>query len=90
MPRVIVQIMENYSTIHISVCNCNGHTQRCVFDPELQAQTGSGFRCIDCNGGTDGPNCEKCKDGYYPQQDGSLSSQCDDYGRCSCKPGVMV
>ncbi|XP_069593848.1 laminin subunit gamma-2 [Ranitomeya imitator] len=86
--------------VHISVCNCNGHTQRCVFDPELQAQTGSGFRCIDCNGGTDGPNCEKCKDGYYPQQDGactpchchakgSLSSQCDDYGRCSCKPGVM-
>ncbi|XP_069837240.1 laminin subunit gamma-2 [Dendropsophus ebraccatus] len=86
--------------VHISVCNCNGRSQRCVFDPELQAQTGSGFRCIDCNGGRDGPNCETCKDGYYPQQDGScatcschdkgsLSSQCDIFGRCSCKPGVM-
>ncbi|XP_071984791.1 laminin subunit gamma-2 [Engystomops pustulosus] len=86
--------------VHVSVCNCNGRSQRCVFDPELQEQTGSGFRCIDCNGGTDGPNCERCKDGYYPQQDGacapclchdkgSLSSQCDHSGRCSCKPGVM-
>ncbi|XP_075689237.1 laminin subunit gamma-2 [Rhinoderma darwinii] len=86
--------------VHISVCNCNGRSQRCVYDPELQAQTGSGFRCIDCNGGTDGPNCERCKDGYYPQQNGacapchchakgSLSTQCDNNGRCSCKPGVI-
>lgn len=86
--------------VHVSVCNCNGRSQRCVFDPELQTQTGSGFRCIDCNGGTDGPNCERCKDGYYPQQDGacapchchdkgSLSAQCNNNGRCGCKPGVM-
>ncbi|XP_063795832.1 laminin subunit gamma-2 [Pseudophryne corroboree] len=86
--------------VHVSVCNCNGRSQRCVFDKELQAQTGSGFRCIDCNGGTDGPQCERCKDGYYPQPggacapclchaSGSISNQCDNNGRCSCKPGVM-
>ncbi|KAM5147780.1 laminin subunit gamma-2 [Mantella aurantiaca] len=86
--------------VHISVCNCNGRSQRCMFDADLQAQTGSGFRCIDCIGGTDGPNCERCKEGYYPQPGGtcapcqchirgSLNTHCDHYGRCSCKPGVM-
>ncbi|KAG9483072.1 hypothetical protein GDO78_009164 [Eleutherodactylus coqui] len=85
--------------VHVSVCNCNGHSRRCVFDPDLQARTGSGFRCIDCNGGTDGPNCERCKDGYYRQPGGacapchchakgSLTPQCNNYGQCSCKPGV--
>ncbi|KAM9324721.1 laminin subunit gamma-2 [Gastrophryne carolinensis] len=86
--------------VHESVCNCNGRSQRCVFDSDLQAQTGSGFRCIDCTGGTDGPHCERCKEGYYLQPGrtcapcqchikGSLNTQCDNYGRCSCKPGVM-
>ncbi|XP_068095773.1 laminin subunit gamma-2 [Hyperolius riggenbachi] len=86
--------------VHTSVCNCNGRSQRCVFDADLQAQTGSGFRCIDCTGGTDGPQCERCKVGYFPQASGtcapchchsggSVNTQCDNYGRCSCKPGVM-
>ncbi|KAM4722730.1 laminin subunit gamma-2 [Rhinophrynus dorsalis] len=82
------------------VCNCNGRSQQCVFDPDLLAQTGSGFRCINCIGDTDGPHCERCRDGYYPHTGGtcvpchchpkgSLSTQCDNFGRCSCKPGVM-
>ncbi|XP_002937413.3 laminin subunit gamma-2 [Xenopus tropicalis] len=82
------------------VCNCNGRSQQCVFDPDLLAQTGSGFRCINCNGGTDGPHCEHCIEGYYPQPDGtcgpclchtvgSLNQQCDNNGQCRCKPGVM-
>ncbi|KAM8930601.1 laminin subunit gamma-2 [Pelodytes ibericus] len=86
--------------VQASVCNCNGRSQQCVFDSDLLAQTGSGFRCINCKGGTDGPNCERCKDGYYPQPGGtcapcycnaigSLSPQCDNFGRCSCKVGVM-
>ncbi|XP_072275869.1 laminin subunit gamma-2 [Pyxicephalus adspersus] len=96
----LIIISESAIDVHISVCNCNGRSQRCVFDADLQAQTGSGFRCIDCTGGTDGPHCERCKEGYYPQAGGtcapcqchirgSLSTQCDNYGRCSCKPGVM-
>ncbi|XP_063284360.1 laminin subunit gamma-2 [Pelobates fuscus] len=86
--------------VSTSVCNCNGRTHQCVFDPDLLAQTGSGFRCINCKGGTDGPNCERCKEGYYPlpggdcapcscDAKGSLSPQCNNFGRCSCKPGVM-
>ncbi|XP_053325716.1 laminin subunit gamma-2 [Spea bombifrons] len=86
--------------VFASVCNCNGRSQQCVFDPDLLAQTGNGFRCINCMGDTDGPNCERCKQGYYPQGGGtcvpcycnsigSLSTQCDNFGRCSCKPGVM-
>ncbi|KAM4642245.1 laminin subunit gamma-2 [Discoglossus pictus] len=82
------------------VCQCNGRSNQCVFDADLLAQTGSGFRCINCNGGTDGPQCERCRDGYYPQPGatcapcychtaGSLSAQCDIFGRCHCKPGVM-
>ncbi|OCT85097.1 laminin subunit gamma-2 [Xenopus laevis] len=87
-------------TSGMEVCNCNGRSQQCVFDPDLLAQTGSGFRCINCNGGTDGPHCERCMAGYYPQPGGtcrpclchtvgSLNQQCDDNGQCRCKPGVM-
>uniref|UniRef100_A0A8C5QLV8 Laminin subunit gamma 2 n=1 Tax=Leptobrachium leishanense TaxID=445787 RepID=A0A8C5QLV8_9ANUR len=82
-----------------SVCHCNGRSRQCVFDQDLLAQTGSGFRCINCDGGTDGPRCERCKDGYYPQpggtcapcschERGSRNLQCDNLGRCSCKAGV--
>ncbi|XP_053549953.1 laminin subunit gamma-2 [Bombina bombina] len=81
------------------VCNCSGRSQQCVFDADLLAQTGSGFRCINCNGNTEGPHCESCKIGYYPlpggdcapcncHATGSLNSQCDIFGRCTCKAGV--
>ncbi|XP_075038350.1 laminin subunit gamma-2 [Mixophyes fleayi] len=95
-----VSVVSGTIDVHVSVCNCNGRSQRCVFDRDLQAQTGSGFRCIDCTGGYDGPRCESCRSGHYPQPggtcapcqchaSGSLSTQCDNNGRCSCKPGVM-
>uniref|UniRef100_A0A8C2UE08 Laminin subunit gamma 2 n=1 Tax=Coturnix japonica TaxID=93934 RepID=A0A8C2UE08_COTJA len=82
-------------------CDCNGMSRQCVFDWQLLMETGNGYRCLGCMGNTAGVHCERCKDGYYRQWDGdcclpchchphgSLSTQCDGNGRCSCKPGVM-
>ncbi|KAH0618288.1 hypothetical protein JD844_017344, partial [Phrynosoma platyrhinos] len=82
-------------------CNCNGRSQECYFDPELYRSTGHGGHCTGCFGNTDGPNCERCRENFYRVGSeeaclpcscnpvGSLSTQCDNYGRCSCKPGVM-
>ncbi|XP_018430707.1 PREDICTED: laminin subunit gamma-1 [Nanorana parkeri] len=82
-------------------CTCNGRAQECYFDPELYRSTGHGGHCTGCSDNTDGPNCERCRENYYRQNNdepclacncnpvGSLSTQCDNYGRCSCKPGVM-
>nr|XP_051697376.1 laminin subunit gamma-2 isoform X2 [Oryctolagus cuniculus] len=83
-----------------AVCECNGRARRCIFDQELHRQTGSGFRCLDCEDNTDGAHCERCREGFYRPRDGdrclpcgcnptgSLGAQCDSAGRCSCKPGV--
>ncbi|XP_004396930.1 PREDICTED: laminin subunit gamma-2 [Odobenus rosmarus divergens] len=88
------------ATSRREVCDCNGKSRQCVFDPELHRQTGSGFRCLNCNDHTDGPHCERCQHGFYRQRErdrclpcschakGSLSAGCDNSGRCSCKPGV--
>lgn len=82
-------------------CNCNGKSAECYFDPELYRATGRGGHCRNCADNTDGPNCERCLDNYYRDGNanrclpcscnpvGSLSTQCDNTGRCSCKPGVM-
>ncbi|XP_066548014.1 laminin subunit gamma-1 [Amia ocellicauda] len=82
-------------------CNCNGKSAECFFDPELYRATGHGGHCRGCADNTDGANCERCRDNYYrPGAEGrclscscnsvgSLSTQCDNSGRCSCKPGVM-
>ncbi|XP_022533612.2 laminin subunit gamma-1 [Astyanax mexicanus] len=82
-------------------CNCNGKSGECYFDSELYRATGHGGHCRNCADNTDGPNCERCLDNYYRDGSGqrclpcscnpvgSLSTQCDITGRCSCKPGVM-
>uniref|UniRef100_A0A8C5EZ66 Laminin subunit gamma-1 n=1 Tax=Gopherus evgoodei TaxID=1825980 RepID=A0A8C5EZ66_9SAUR len=82
-------------------CNCNGRSQECYFDAELYRSTGHGGHCIGCLDNTDGANCERCRENFYRLGSeerclpcncnavGSLSTQCDNYGRCSCKPGVM-
>ncbi|XP_053805918.1 laminin subunit gamma-1 [Vidua chalybeata] len=82
-------------------CDCNGRSQECYFDPELYRATGHGGHCTACAGNTDGPRCERCRDSFYRLASdegclpcscnpvGSLSTQCDSYGQCSCKPGVM-
>ncbi|NXS57442.1 LAMC2 protein, partial [Brachypteracias leptosomus] len=82
-------------------CDCNGMSRQCVFDWHLLRETGNGYRCLGCLGNTEGAHCERCKEGFFRQRDedcclpcrchpqGSLSLQCDIYGQCSCKPGVM-
>ncbi|XP_030063379.1 laminin subunit gamma-1 [Microcaecilia unicolor] len=82
-------------------CNCNGRSQECYFDPELYRSTGHGGHCTGCTDDTDGANCERCRENFYRLGNeercqfcncnpvGSLSTQCDNYGRCSCKPGVI-
>ncbi|XP_027679461.2 laminin subunit gamma-2 [Chelonia mydas] len=83
------------------VCDCNGKSSQCIFDRDLLRETGNGYRCLKCIDNTDGVRCERCKEEFYRQRDGescqpcncnsrgSLGLQCDNYGRCSCKPGVM-
>uniref|UniRef100_A0A8C0J1Y3 Laminin subunit gamma 2 n=1 Tax=Chelonoidis abingdonii TaxID=106734 RepID=A0A8C0J1Y3_CHEAB len=85
----------------LSVCDCNGKSSQCIFDRDLLRETGNGYRCLNCIDNTDGIQCERCKEEFYRQRDGesclpcncnprgSLGLQCDNYGRCSCKPGVM-
>uniref|UniRef100_A0A6Q2Z0Q9 Laminin subunit gamma-1 n=1 Tax=Esox lucius TaxID=8010 RepID=A0A6Q2Z0Q9_ESOLU len=81
-------------------CNCNGKSSECYFDPELYRATGHGGHCRFCADNTGGPNCERCLANYYRDGSGnrclpcncnpvgSLATQCDNTGRCSCKPGV--
>ncbi|KAG6930808.1 laminin subunit gamma 2 [Chelydra serpentina] len=85
----------------LSVCDCNGKSSQCIFDRDLLRETGNGYRCLNCIDNTDGVHCERCQEEFYHQRDGesclpcncnprgSLGLQCDNYGRCSCKPSVM-
>ncbi|NXN29400.1 LAMC2 protein, partial [Nycticryphes semicollaris] len=82
-------------------CDCNGMSRQCVFDWHLLRETGNGYRCLGCLGNTEGVHCERCKEGFFRQQErdcclpchchpqGALSPQCDSDGWCSCKSGVM-
>ncbi|XP_078499294.1 laminin subunit gamma-2 [Lissotriton helveticus] len=90
-------------TARREVCDCNGKSTQCIFDRDLWRRTGQGFRCLNCLDNTDGLHCEMCKEGYHRirrsdgdvclicncNPTGSVSAQCDTYGRCHCKPGVM-
>ncbi|XP_029653643.1 laminin subunit alpha [Octopus sinensis] len=55
-------------------CNCHGHTNACVYDPEIDTKKLSldihgnydgGGVCQNCEHNTKGINCEQCIDGFY-------------------------
>lgn len=61
-------------------CNCNGHSDRCKFDPAVYEANGgiSGGVCLDCQHNTMGRNCQQCTDMFYqdPYQDIRSSTIC--------------
>ena len=75
-------------------CECNGHSKKCVFE-------GSNVKCVDCQHGTLGDQCQKCPTDHYHRYgnvreacepcnchpEGSLSPQCSSSGRCECRLG---
>uniref|UniRef100_A0A452J162 Uncharacterized protein n=1 Tax=Gopherus agassizii TaxID=38772 RepID=A0A452J162_9SAUR len=102
LPKLLRSLCLTVAIISVlSVCDCNGKSSQCIFDRDLLRETGNGYRCLNCIDNTDGIHCERCKEEFYRQRDGesclpcncsprgSLGLQCDNYGRCSCKPGVM-
>lgn len=68
-------------------CNCNGHSDRCKFDPAVYEANGgiSGGVCLDCQHNTMGRNCQQCTDMFYqdPYQDIRSSTICKP---CDCDP----
>ncbi|XP_039858426.1 laminin subunit gamma-2 isoform X1 [Simochromis diagramma] len=89
----VCAVRATYRYYSIMRCECNGRSQYCLHDA-------LGLHCVDCQGNTEGRNCERCKDGFYLQgagqscspcrcnPTGSVSKSCDSTGRCSCKEGV--
>ncbi|XP_076335647.1 uncharacterized protein LOC143238898 isoform X2 [Tachypleus tridentatus] len=79
-------------------CKCNGRSSTCYFDWDLYKETGQGGRCKNCQGDTEGPYCERCKDNFFMKDGqctpclcdfkGSIHTRCKENGQCFCKPGV--
>lgn len=76
-------------------CECNGHIDVRVAG-SCDRRSG---QCLKCLNNTKGWNCEDCERGFYHSRatdackpcacdaQGSESQQCDDSGRCRCRPG---
>lgn len=76
-------------------CQCNGHIDVNVAG---SCDRSSG-ECLRCLNNTKGRSCEACVRGFYHSRatdackpcncdvQGSQSAQCDDSGRCRCRPG---
>ncbi|KAF1383164.1 hypothetical protein PFLUV_G00128460 [Perca fluviatilis] len=76
-------------------CRCNGHIDLSVAG-SCDRRSGE---CLKCRNNTAGRSCEECQPGFYHGNAadackpcgcdvlGSESRQCDDAGRCRCRPG---
>nr|XP_034978544.1 laminin subunit beta-3 isoform X1 [Zootoca vivipara]XP_034978545.1 laminin subunit beta-3 isoform X1 [Zootoca vivipara]XP_034978546.1 laminin subunit beta-3 isoform X1 [Zootoca vivipara] len=79
-------------------CNCNGHSNKCYFDPAVYQASGgvSGGVCEDCQHNTAGRNCEHCKTMFFRNKrfeldhpEACLPCECDPDGtvpNSSCDP----
>ncbi|XP_029687372.1 laminin subunit gamma-2 isoform X2 [Takifugu rubripes] len=78
-------------------CECNGHIS--ISAPgSCDGRTGE---CLKCVNNTRGRSCQACLPDFYHSRasdacrscdcdlQGSQSTQCDDLGRCRCKPGFQ-
>ncbi|KAM9445291.1 laminin subunit alpha-5 isoform 1-T1 [Clarias gariepinus] len=72
-----------YSANECEQCNCNRHSYKCYYDPEVDRRRASlnmhgkyqgGGVCMECQHHTTGINCERCVPGYYRSPDYPLES----------------
>ncbi|XP_061488032.1 laminin subunit beta-3 [Rhineura floridana] len=72
-------------------CNCNGHSNKCYFDPVVYQANGglSGGVCEDCLHNMAGRNCEHCKTNFFRNRNFDLdhSEACLP---CECDPDGTV
>ena len=51
-------------------------SRQCIFDWHLLRETGNGYRCLGCLGNTEGAHCERCKEGFFRQQEEDCCLPC--------------
>ncbi|KAH0618918.1 hypothetical protein JD844_018460 [Phrynosoma platyrhinos] len=72
-------------------CNCNGHSNKCHFDPAVYEANGgvSGGVCEDCQHNTAGQHCEHCKTNFFHNRRYDLSHP-EVCLPCECDPDGTV
>nr|XP_020636311.1 laminin subunit beta-3 [Pogona vitticeps]XP_020636312.1 laminin subunit beta-3 [Pogona vitticeps]XP_020636313.1 laminin subunit beta-3 [Pogona vitticeps] len=72
-------------------CNCNGHSNKCHFDPAVYQANGgrSGGVCEDCQHNTAGRSCEHCKTNFFRNRRYDLSHP-EACLPCECDPDGTV
>lgn len=80
----------NISFDDFLACNCNFHSDRCVYNEtvdnlklslDIHGNYEGGGVCLNCQDNTDGINCDKCANGYYRP----YGKKPSDFDACSSK-----
>ncbi|KAK3929045.1 Laminin subunit alpha [Frankliniella fusca] len=83
---------QHYEPFQCEPCNCHGHSDKCVYDEEVDDKHLSidihgnyegGGVCQNCRHNTEGINCNRCKAGYYRPY-GKLLNATDVCQPCQC------